>query len=563
MPNPGTGARWIVATIASISITMVYPARAASVAPTAAENGMVVSAQHLATDVGVEVLKKGGNAVDAAIAVGYALAVVFPAAGNLGGGGFMTIDLADGRKTFLDFREAAPKKATANMYLDKDGNVIKGLSTKGHLAVGVPGTVSGLEYAREKYGMMKRADLITPAILLAEQGFVLDQGDVDLLQTRSNEFHEDPGMAAIFLNKGQPFQVGEKLVQPELAETLREISNKGTDGFYKGWVGAAIAASSQAGKGLITQEDLDSYKTRELKPVECDYRGYHVISAPPPSSGGVVICEILNILEGYNLKVEYRFLPAEGASVDTLATELVKLGPKVIVTAGTAMTVAAQRATTTIPIVMAPVADPLRAGIVKSLAHPGGNVTGTMLYGLELDGKRLDVFKQAVPAIARIAVLGNAKSLTTQSQWLETQRAAGSLGLEARLFTVQDPAELSATFEIIAQDSAYGVVVLPDPLLNGVRKTIITLAAAHRLPVIYEDREFVQDGGLISYGPNIADMTRRSAAFVDKILKGAKPSELPIEQPTQFELVINLRTAKELGLTIPDKMLTVADEVIE
>jgi putative ABC transport system substrate-binding protein len=141
-------------------------------------------------------------------------------------------------------------------------------------------------------------------------------------------------------------------------------------------------------------------------------------------------------------------------------------------------------------------------------------------------------------------------------QWLETQRAAGPLGLEARLFTVQDPAELSATFEIIARDTGNGVVVLPDPLLNGMRKTIITLAATHRLPVIYEDREFVQDGGLISYGPNIADMTRRSAAFVDKILKGAKPSELPIEQPTQFELVINLKTAKELGLTIPDKMLT-------
>jgi putative tryptophan/tyrosine transport system substrate-binding protein len=271
----------------------------------------------------------------------------------------------------------------------------------------------------------------------------------------------------------------------------------------------------------------------------------------------------LGYIEGHNLKVEYRFLPAEGASVDTLAAELVKLGPKVIITAGTAMTVAAQRATTTIPIVMAPVADPLRAGIVTSLAHPGGNVTGTMLYGLELDGKRVDVFKQAVPAIARIAVLGNAKSLTTQLQWLETQRAAGPLGLEARLFTVQDPAELSATFEIIARDNGNGVVVLPDPLLNGVRKTIITLAATHRLPVIYEDREFVQDGGLISYGPNIADMTRRSAAFVDKILKGAKPSELPIEQPTQFELVINLKTAKELGLTIPDKMLTVADEVIE
>jgi gamma-glutamyltranspeptidase / glutathione hydrolase len=302
MQDPGTGARRIVAVIASICIAIFGPVRAASVAPTAAENGIVVSAQHLATDVGVDVLKRGGTAIDAAIAVGYALAVVYPAAGNLGGGGFMTIQLADGRKTFLDFREAAPKNATANMYLDKDGNVIAGLSTKGHLAVGVPGTVSGLEYAREKYGTMKRADLIAPAILLAEQGFVLDQGDVDLLATATKDFQDDPASAATFLNKGQPFQVGEKLVQPELAETLREISKRGDDGFYKGWVGNAIVASSQAGKGLITQEDLDSYKTRELTPVECDYRGYHVISAPPPSSGGVVICEILNILEGYSLK---------------------------------------------------------------------------------------------------------------------------------------------------------------------------------------------------------------------------------------------------------------------
>jgi gamma-glutamyltranspeptidase / glutathione hydrolase len=302
MQNSGTGAARIVAAIASICIATFCSVRAASVAPTAAENGMVVSAQHLATDVGVDVLKRGGTAIDAAIAVGYALAVVYPAAGNLGGGGFMTIELADGRRTFLDFRETAPKSATANMYLDKDGNVIAGLSTKGHLAVGVPGTVAGLEYAREKYGTMKRADLITPAILLAEQGFVLDQGDVDLFATATKDFQDDPASAAIFLNKGHPFQVGEKLVQPELAETLREISRKGDDGFYKGWVGAAIVASSQAGKGLITQQDLDSYKTRELAPVECDYRGYHVISAPPPSSGGVIICEILNILEGYSLK---------------------------------------------------------------------------------------------------------------------------------------------------------------------------------------------------------------------------------------------------------------------
>ena len=275
---------------------------AASRAPAAAENGMVVSAQHLATRVGVDVLKRGGNAVDAAVAVGYALAVVYPAAGNLGGGGFMTLQLADGRKTFLDFREKAPLAATANMYLDKDGNVIKGLSTNGHLAVGVPGSVSGMEYAREKYGTMKRAALIAPSIALAEKGFVLDQGDVDMLLTATDDFKKDPASAAIFLNKGEPFAVGQKLMQKDLAKTLRAISQKGTDGFYKGPVGAAIVASSQAGKGIITQADLDQYKTRELAPVECDYRGYRVVSAPPPSSGGVVICEMLNILEGYPLK---------------------------------------------------------------------------------------------------------------------------------------------------------------------------------------------------------------------------------------------------------------------
>jgi len=228
--------------------------------------------------------------------------VVYPAAGNLGGGGFMTVQLADGRKTFLDFREKAPLAATANMYLDKDGNVIKGLSTKGHLAVGVPGSVSGMEYAREKYGTMKRGELLAPSIQLADKGFALEQGDIDLLGTATADFKEDPASAAIFLNKGEPYKVGEKLVQKDLAKTLREISAKGTDGFYKGWVGNAIVASSQGGKGLITQADLDQYKTRELAPVECDYRGYRVVSAPPPSSGGVIICEMLNILEGYPLK---------------------------------------------------------------------------------------------------------------------------------------------------------------------------------------------------------------------------------------------------------------------
>ncbi|MCT8960588.1 gamma-glutamyltransferase [Pseudomonas veronii] len=285
--------------IATALVLTVSGVQAASQAPVAGENGMVVTAQNLATHVGVDVLKAGGNAVDAAVAVGYALAVVYPAAGNLGGGGFMTVQLADGRKTFLDFREKAPLAATADMYLDKAGNVVEGLSAKGHLAVGVPGTVSGMELALSKYGTLKRAQVIAPAIKLAENGFALQQGDIDLLHTATGEFEKDKDLRAIFLHNGQPLQVGQKLVQKDLAKTLKEISAKGSDGFYKGWVAKALVDSSQAGKGIITQADLDKYKTRELAPIECDYRGYHVVSAPPPSSGGVVICQIMNILEGY------------------------------------------------------------------------------------------------------------------------------------------------------------------------------------------------------------------------------------------------------------------------
>ncbi|HXN15200.1 MAG TPA: gamma-glutamyltransferase, partial [Usitatibacter sp.] len=276
--------------------------QAASIAPAVGENAMVVTAQHLATRVGVEVLKKGGNAVDAAVAVGYALAVVYPAAGNLGGGGFMTIRLADGRKTFLDFREKAPLASKPDMYLDAHGNVVERLSLSGHLAVGVPGTVAGLERAREKYGSMKRSALIAPAIELAEKGFVLEQSDVDILRMATQDFAKDAPSAAIFLNKGEPFVRGQRLLQKDLGRTLRLISRYGAEGFYKGSVGAAIVASSAAGKGILTQSDLDQYATRELPPIECDYRGYQIVSAPPPSSGGVILCEILNILEGYRLR---------------------------------------------------------------------------------------------------------------------------------------------------------------------------------------------------------------------------------------------------------------------
>jgi len=294
-----TGIRILVA---CLSLAAASAAHAASATPVAAENGMVVTAQHLATEVGVDILKRGGNAVDAAIAVGYALAVVYPAAGNLGGGGFMTMSFADGRKTFLDFREKAPGAASRDMYLDKDGNIIKGLSTIGWLAVAVPGTVSGLEYAREKYGTLTRAALIEPAIELAEDGFILDQGDVNMLAAATEDFKKFPATAEIFLNKGRPFAAGERLVQHDLAATLRLIREQGVDGFYGGKTAAAIVTASQAGEGIIDREDLKRYRTREQPPVECDYRTYHVISAPPPSSGGVAVCEMLNILEGYPLR---------------------------------------------------------------------------------------------------------------------------------------------------------------------------------------------------------------------------------------------------------------------
>ena len=293
---------------------IVDRAEAASTAPVAAEHGMVVTAQHLATEVGVDVLKRGGNAIDAAVAVGYALAVVYPSAGSLGGGGFMTLQLADGKKTFLDFREKAPLAATPTMFLDASGEVVPRSTRSGHLAVAVPAAVSGLETALARYGTMKRADLIAPAIRLAAEGFVLDEGDIRFLATVTDELRADPASAAIFLNHGKPFAAGERLVQTDLAATLRQVSEAGADGFYTGPVARAIVASSQAGRGLITLADLRAARTRELAPVECDYRGLHVVSAPPPSSGGVIVCEILNVLEGYPLK-EWGFRSAQGVHV--------------------------------------------------------------------------------------------------------------------------------------------------------------------------------------------------------------------------------------------------------
>jgi gamma-glutamyltranspeptidase/glutathione hydrolase len=274
-------------------------ANAASPAPAEGENGMVVTAQHLATDVGLAVLEGGGNAVDAAVAVGYTLAVTYPTAGNLGGGGFMTIRLADGTTTFLDFRERAPLAATKNMYLDDKGEPVPGASTDTYLAIGVPGSVAGFEAAREKYGTMERAALIAPALTLARDGFALEAGDVASFADGKDMLAQDPAAAKIFLKDGESLPLGATLVQSDLAGTLQAISEGGVDAFYKGETADLIVKASAANGGILAKADFENYKVRELEPVKCDYRGYDIVSSPPPSSGGLVICEILNILEGY------------------------------------------------------------------------------------------------------------------------------------------------------------------------------------------------------------------------------------------------------------------------
>lgn len=268
-----------------------------------AKNGMVVTSQYLASQVGVDILKKGGNAIDAAVAVGYAEAVVNPCCGNIGGGGFMTVHLANGKDTFINFREMAPAAASANMYLDAQGNIKKGASLYGYLAVGVPGTVMGLDHALRAYGKLTRAQVMAPAIKLARDGFVLTRADTDILDTKTAKFKDQPDVAKIFLRKdGTPLQPGDRLVQRDLANTLEAIAKRGPDAFYKGKIPAAVEAASKKGGGIITAADFANYKVTETAPVTCSYRGYKFVSAPPPSSGGVTMCETLNILEGYDLK---------------------------------------------------------------------------------------------------------------------------------------------------------------------------------------------------------------------------------------------------------------------
>lgn len=275
------------------------PPAAKPEAPVEAANGMAVSAQHYASDVGAEILKQGGNAIDAAVAIGYALAVTYPSAGNIGGGGLATIHLANGKDTFINFREKAPMAASANMYLDAKGNIIPMASLYGYKAVAVPGTVAGLEKMLTQYGTMTRAQVMAPAIKLAEEGFTLMPGDVAFFKANEKYFRKEPNVAAIFLKNGQPYAAGDKLVQKDLAATLKQISAKGPDVFYKGDIASRVVAASKARGGLLTMQDFASFTAEEMPVVTCDYRGYRIISAPPPSSGGPIICEIANILSAY------------------------------------------------------------------------------------------------------------------------------------------------------------------------------------------------------------------------------------------------------------------------
>jgi putative tryptophan/tyrosine transport system substrate-binding protein len=271
----------------------------------------------------------------------------------------------------------------------------------------------------------------------------------------------------------------------------------------------------------------------------------------------------LSYVDGSNIMIQYHFADEQGQALDAVAAHIVELGPDVIVVVGVAAATYAKRATTTIPIVVAPAGDPVTSGLVPSLSSPGGNLTGVSLYASELNQKRLEVLKEAVPGIHRIGVLWNANNPSQAQYWMDTRSAADRIGLTVRPMMAKGLGDLEASFAAAKGERLDGLVVLTDAEFDAGRETIVRLAAQYGLPAIYEHRAFVETGGLISYGPSIDQLSYRAAAYVDKILKGTKPADLPIEQPTRFELIVNLKTAIALGITNPTSFLSRADEVIE
>jgi gamma-glutamyltranspeptidase / glutathione hydrolase len=268
------------------------------VAPAQAQHAMVVTVQHDASDAGVKILQAGGNAVDAAVAVGFALAVVYPDAGNLGGGGFMMLRLANGESHFIDFREEAPLRASANMYLDGDGKIIPDASTVGYLCVGVPGTVAGLVEAERRFGKLTLQQVMAPAIQFAETGYVLSAGEAAMLH--DPVLSKFPESRRIFQRNGNFYQAGEVFRQPELARTLTRIGHD-PESFYHGALASELAQAIKKYGGLVSKEDLAIYKVKDRKPLTGTYRQYEILAPPPPSSGGIALLEALNILEGFDL----------------------------------------------------------------------------------------------------------------------------------------------------------------------------------------------------------------------------------------------------------------------
>ena len=294
----------VALTLAGVSTTAqtaVHPNPYALVSPppVQAQHAMVVSIHHDASDAGVEVLKAGGNAVDAAVAVGFALAVVYPQAGNLGGGGFMLVRMKTGEAHFLDYRERAPAAATAGMYLDARGKLVPGLATTGYKAIGVPGTVAGLVYAEKTYGRLTLARVMAPAIRLASEGYILSGEEAGNLATAKN-LARFPDSRRIFQRNGNFLKPGDRFTQPQLAATLKRIAADPVS-FYKGPMAAELVASIQKGGGLITTADLAAYRVKNREPLTGSYRGCQIVTAPPPSAGGIMLLEVLNILSGYDL----------------------------------------------------------------------------------------------------------------------------------------------------------------------------------------------------------------------------------------------------------------------
>jgi putative ABC transport system substrate-binding protein len=274
----------------------------------------------------------------------------------------------------------------------------------------------------------------------------------------------------------------------------------------------------------------------------------------------------LGYIEGQNIFIERRYGDPKGEQLRGLANELIKLKVDVILAWSTPVALAAQQATSTVPIVGAVMADPVNDGLVASLARPGGNITGTSFLGPELVAKRLQLFREVIPKLSRVAALWHPHAYgerTMASMSKEVEAAARKLRMEVQLVPAANPDELDGAFSNITEEHAEAFIVLPSPMLFSQYKRIVAFAASTRLPAVYQAREFVDAGGLMSYGANLAELFRSAAPFVDKIFKGAKPSELPVEQPTHFELVVNLKTAKDLGLTITREFLLITDEVIE